>query len=397
MKTRFLQGLGPVPPVLGLAVSGGGDSMAMLALAVEAGLTCHAVTVDHGLRDGSAAEAEGVARTCAAMGVLHATLRWHWDGKGNLMDAARRARRDLIAEWAQGQGIGTVALGHTRDDVAETFLMRLARGAGLDGLAAMNAVWVDGIEWRRPLLAVGRQDLRDLLIARGIDWVEDPSNDNPRFDRVRARKAMSSLPLGLTADRLADVAHHLADARLALEEATLTALRSHTSIQGGDVLIVDGLGPEILRRVILQALAWVGSAEYGPRGTALIRAMQLLREGRPAALQGCRMVRNPQGIRIFREAQALRGLSVPAGQLWDRWHVTGPENNGLRIAMLGATGLAECKGWRETGLPRASLVASPAVWDGQRLVAAPLAGFANGWAATHVPGPAAFHSSPLSH
>ena len=111
----------------------------MLYLAVEAGCDVAVATVDHGLRPEAAAEAAEVAAICAGLGVPHEILHWHWDGAGNLQDAARRGRMALLADWARRRGLRTVALGHTEDDIAETFLMRLARDAGVDGLAAMAA------------------------------------------------------------------------------------------------------------------------------------------------------------------------------------------------------------------------------------------------------------------
>ncbi len=124
---------------LGIAVSGGSDSLALLHLMVEWGrapLRC--VTVDHRLRDASAEEAAQVAEICAALGIAHDTLTWDgWDGQGNLAAEARRARYALLADWAVTHGLTGIALGHTQDDIAETLLMRLARRAGVDGLAAM--------------------------------------------------------------------------------------------------------------------------------------------------------------------------------------------------------------------------------------------------------------------
>ncbi|MDH2325262.1 tRNA lysidine(34) synthetase TilS [Cereibacter sp. SYSU M97828] len=384
-EAEFLKGLGPVPPVLGLAVSGGGDSMALLSLA--SALRCHAVTVDHGLRAESRAEAEAVARHCAAIGIPHDILRWQWDGTGNLQDAARRGRYALIAEWAQARGIGVVALGHTQDDVAETFLMRLARGAGLDGLSAMRGAWFDRIDWRRPLLGISRAALRDHLTAKGIAWIEDPSNDDPRFERVRARQAMAHLPLGLTAERLAEVAGHLSDARAALDAAMLAAARSHARIEGGDVVIDPDLPPEILRRLVLHAMAWVAPSDYGPRGEALLRALT----AKTATLHGCVLTRG-KTLRIAREAAAT---PAPAGEVWDCWRIDGLAP-GQQVSALGED-IALCPRWRESGLPRRSLLASPAVREGGRLVAAPLAGFGPGLVAQHIPPPEAFHSSPLSH
>ena len=175
------------PARIGIAVSGGGDSMALLHLmhrrAVEGGPPVAAVTVDHGLRPESAAEAAGVAAFCAARGIPHQTLRWQGPSEtGNLMDQARRARLRLIAAWAQGAGgpgIGHVVLGHTADDQAESFLMNLGRAAGIDGLSGMRPAWHEqGIHWARPLLGHSRAALRDYLRRHGLPWVDDPSNDN---------------------------------------------------------------------------------------------------------------------------------------------------------------------------------------------------------------------------
>ena len=156
------------PLSLGVAVSGGGDSMACLDLMLwhgaELGFPVEAVTVDHGLRTGAKDEIALVAAYCAARGVPHSVLEWRWDGAGNLQAEARSARYRLIADWAMGRGVDQVALGHTRDDVAETFLMRLARASGVDGLAAMERRFErGGVVWLRPMLALGRSDLREYL------------------------------------------------------------------------------------------------------------------------------------------------------------------------------------------------------------------------------------------
>ena len=217
--------------------------MAMLHLAVAAGLKPAVVTVDHGLRSESAAEAAMVGQVAASYELSHETLRWQgWDHAGNLQNAARTARRRLMAAWALARSIGTIALAHTQDDVAETFLMRLARGAGVDGLAAMAPVWAEGgISWQRPMLSITRAELRLWLTANGFDWAEDPSNENLRFDRIKTRKALEILaPLGVDTARLADVAGHLAEARVALDAlADLWAERTLTEVAGTVLIHAD--------------------------------------------------------------------------------------------------------------------------------------------------------------
>jgi tRNA(Ile)-lysidine synthase len=397
LAARLTAGLGGYTG-LALAVSGGGDSMALLHLAAP--LRPRVVTVDHGLRPEAAAEAVLVADTCKTLGLEHQTLHWHWDGKGNLQDAARRGRRTLIAGWARGAGVQAVALGHTRDDVAETFLMRLARGAGVDGLAAMSPQWTEGgITWLRPLLTMGRAELRSYLTAQGAQWVEDPSNDNPRFDRVRVRKAMQGLGgLGLTTERLAEVAGHLGQARQALERATNAAAGCLT-VQGNAVLIdlarLAAEEPEVQRRLILRVIAFIGPQGYGPRGAALQSLLARVLSGKPAMLAGCRFQPGKPGLWAFREARAVAATICPAGDWWDgHWRIDGPP--GAQTRALG-TGITLCPTWRDTGLPRAALLASPSLWLDGRLIAAPHAGLAPETGVQPLFPAAALHHSLLSH
>ena len=140
---------------LGGAVSGGADSLGLLHLLSDlSGRRLHVVTVDHGLRPTSAGEALHVERIAEALGHRHTTLTWAgWDGKGNLQDQARRTRYSMMADWAKGRGLDAIALGHTMDEQAETFLMRLGREAGVDGLSAMEArIERFGMHFVRPLL-----------------------------------------------------------------------------------------------------------------------------------------------------------------------------------------------------------------------------------------------------
>lgn len=370
----------PAAETIGIAVSGGGDSTALLHLALAAGLRVEAVTVDHRLRAESAVEAVGVAAACAKLGVPHEVKVWeHGPVTGNLMDAARRARMALIADWARERGIGHVALGHTRDDQAETLLMGLARRAGIDGLAGMRRVWAEGgVTFYRPLLDAGREELRDWLRGRGISWVDDPTNEDARFTRVKARAALAVLePLGITAEGLAEVAGHLAGVQAALATLLLRAAEAHVEVKAGALRVAPGLfvePAEVQRQLVARAIGWLTREPYRPRAADLSRFLQALSKGDDATLQGCRA----SGGWIFREARHVGG-PVPVGALWDgRWRVTGPEGS---VRALGDAGLRACPDWRATGLPRVVLAVTPGVWQGETLLAAPLAGWENGWLA----------------
>jgi tRNA(Ile)-lysidine synthase len=398
-----------IPARLGVAVSGGGDSLALLHLmhdwARANGSDLRAVTVDHGLRAAAPQEARQVARICADLGIVHETLRWSgWDQSGNLQAEARRARYRLMADWAAGHGLQGLALGHTLDDQAETVLMRLARGSGVDGLSAMAAVRNDlGMRWLRPLLAIRRDELRAFLTGAGIDWLDDPSNADTQFDRVKTRQALAQLAgLGIDAAGLAETGARLRQAREALELATSAAARDLCQVRAGAVMIRAGgflaLPAEIRRRLLNHALCWVARRPYPPRHAALEALMASMHDGRAATLHGCLVSPADKHYVVAHELSGLATTPVRSDETWlESWRLQGPHRAGLMIGALGETGLAACPDWRDTGLHRSVLLASPAVWDGAGLVAAPCAGFANGWRAEMVQGENDFVTSVLSH
>ena len=406
LKRHFHPG---VPGVIGVAVSGGSDSLALLYLLHDwqrdGGPDLRAATVDHGLRAGAAAEAAEVARICAGLGVAHETLAWRdWDGAGNLPDRARRARYALLAEWARGHGIADVAVGHTEDDLAETFVMRLARGAGVDGLAAMRDRWREaGVTFHRPLLALRRAHLRDFLRARGVDWAEDPTNSDAGYERVRTRGALAALaPLGIDTAMLAASARKMAGARAALYHHAHDLAQDHVRIEAGDVVIARAalreMPDEVARRILQTALRWINGAEYPPRGPAMTQFLAAARGGEAMTLQGCFMQAQGDMLRLGREYNAVSGLRVPQGQIWDgRWCIDGPEVAGAEVAALGPGGLRAVPDWRAGGLPHGAAMASPALWRGADLLAAPLAGWANGYGLRLSRDGASYYGALLSH
>jgi len=260
------------------------------------------LTVDHGLRPSSSKDARKVAAWAKRVGLKAQVLTWKGlKPTSGVEAAAREARYALMGAWMIKHKITTLHVGHTIDDQAETFLLRLARGSGLDGLAAMRALapWpVPGfgtLTVSRPLLAMSRADLRAYLRSRDQPWLDDPMNDDDAFDRVKIRQAGKMLAdLGLTPQRLAAASAHLARARAALESMTDVVLAQATANGPGGVLLKPAVLLAAPREVGLRALAAllmkVSGQAYRPRFDALERLFARIAAGTlggGATLHGC--------------------------------------------------------------------------------------------------------------
>ncbi len=304
-----LAALTPMPGRDGvvLAVSGGADSLALLHLwadarALEPNLPrAVVVSIDHGLRAEARDEAAFVGRIAVERGLAHRVLRWEGEKPvANLQAEARAARRRLLAEAARAEGLDTVVLAHHADDQAETFLLRLARGSGVAGLAGMARVRRDdGLAWFRPLLTFPKARLVATLAARGATWIEDPSNGDARFERARMRAAMPGLAaLGLSRDRLVATAAAMARGAAVIDDAVDDLMRrAGTAHPAGWVRLEAGLHAaaraEVRLRLLSRLIATVGEAAYGPRLAAC--------EELDAALgAGERVVRTLAGVRVER-------------------------------------------------------------------------------------------------
>jgi tRNA(Ile)-lysidine synthase len=281
----------PTAAPLGIAVSGGPDSVALLILAAAA---CPgaivAATVDHGIRAAAKAEALAVADLCAALTVPHRILIGDAAaGRGSVQDRARRLRYRLLGAWAAEESIGAIATAHHRDDQAETFLMRAARGSGVAGLAGVRPrVLLAGVPVPvvRPLLGWGKAELAAIVADAGIVPADDPSNRDPAHDRTAFRALLGRTPL-LAADRLAAAAAHLADAEAALSW-TVDRLCAERLTGGQDMLRLHdpvALPRELRRRLVLAAITRLaGGATV--RGDGLDRLLRLLDVGRAGTLAG---------------------------------------------------------------------------------------------------------------
>jgi tRNA(Ile)-lysidine synthase len=300
-------------------VSGGGDSVALMHLAagwLSSNPTALAhgnvLTVDHGLRPGSAREAAATATWARSLGFIAHTLTWHGPKpRSNVEDSARNARYRLIGDWALANGVATVLLAHTRDDQAETFLLRLGRGSGVDGLSAMRArapfplPGYDGLALVRPLLDIGRGELRADLASRGASWLEDPMNEDARFARVRIRELLPALEdAGVSTVRIAQAVAHLARAREALDAQTARFLARHAHFSPGgraflDVSALRAEPREIGLRALSAVLLRVGGQTYRPRFERLEHLYDSLGRSAAQTLSGCRVGPAPKEFRQF--------------------------------------------------------------------------------------------------
>ncbi|WP_176591657.1 tRNA lysidine(34) synthetase TilS [Sphingobium sp. EM0848] len=266
----------------GVAVSGGPDSMALLDLMAQAFPgRVEAATVDHGLREASAAEAAMVADWCAAAGIAHATLHPNGAVRGNVQSWARAQRYALLEGWRIERGLDWLLTAHHADDQLETLLMRLNRGAGVSGLAGVRAR--QGVVLR-PLLGVRKAALRDYVEERSLPHADDPSNSDPRFDRAVMRATLAGVDwidvaaAGRSAAALAEVGDALDWIVDGLEVSHVRA------DDKGLVLDRTDLPRELLRRLLLRMVARLQPDAAPPRGEAIDRLIAAAREGGQASI-----------------------------------------------------------------------------------------------------------------
>jgi tRNA(Ile)-lysidine synthase len=330
---RVFQQTLPRPVRLLVAISGGSDSTGLLvALAAHAGrdVALGAVTIDHRLRPESAAEAEAVAKLCATLDIPHTILAWT-DEKpmSGISAAAREARYVLLCQAAADMGATAIVTGHTLDDQLETVAMRQARGDGwAPGHAGMaDAVLLHRRHWLlRPFLRTWRQDIRDFLREAGHGWIDDPSNGDLRYERVRTRAGLSAGD----ADALCDI-EAAGKRRRGLSDAAAVLLAEHAQVHHGvlmhlrpSALIADAA---VLRHALSASAAVLGGREHGPASRSMDRVMELVMAHRLHRLTAGRVVFDIRhsGLFLCRENRDLPEIEAAAGEtcVWDgRFRVT---------------------------------------------------------------------------
>ncbi|MER9585701.1 tRNA lysidine(34) synthetase TilS [Mesorhizobium sp. M0276] len=371
------------------AVSGGSDSTALLLLLkhhldrTAPATKLLAVTIDHDLRAGSAAEAQAVAKLCATYGISHRILTWSGPKPSTgLPAAAREARYRLLAEAAQAEGLGLILTGHTADDQAETVLMRQARQEGLAqdagrGLAGMAPATL--YDWRswivRPLLGLRRAALRDVLRRQNIGWADDPTNADKAFERPRMRAALADGNGAWRVDDALALAAHEGRARSQLGLAAAILIHDFATHPVTGLIRLD---PHLLSaaddRAAVYALrillATIGGMDFLPDQTRSEALLGRLKAGFFCATLSRTVVDfRRAGIFLRREARGLPAATAASNEtLWDgRRHITLNDGSGtLLIAPFGAAAakrLAIGEGKAPPSLMRAALAAEPALWQ----------------------------------
>lgn len=378
-------------PLVAVAVSGGADSLCLALLAQDwvrgRGGQAVALTVDHGLRPEASVEAARVGQWLAARGIDHHVLRW--DGakpESDIQAEARAARYGLLQQWCAAHGVLHLLLAHHQDDQAETLLLRLARGSGVDGLSAMAPVSeAFSLRLLRPLLGMPHARLAATLAARGQDWIEDPSNRNAAYARVRLRNLLPILAAeGMSAGRLAATARRLGRARAALEEAVADAAASWVEVHAAGHALVDpaafgSVPEEVGLRLLARLVQAVGGGDHPPREERVVALYDRLRgcADVSATLAGCRVLPWRGRLLVCREAGRMApplALAPGAELVWDgrfRLRVADDAPDGLHLGGLGADGwgrvAAALGSHHMPPLPGPVRPTLPAVYDRQGL------------------------------
>jgi len=375
-------------PAIGLAVSGGADSLALLLLvqrwasARDVSPRLQVYSVDHGLRPEAAEEVAMVLSVAQSLGVAATGLQWSGTKPhAGMQEAARIARYRLMGAAMAADKVPVLLTAHHRQDQAETVMMRLAHGSGVEGLRGMAVTsMVEGVRVHRPLLAVDPADLRAVIVAAGRAPAEDPSNFDPHYERVRWRQTMPQLAeLGLDAATLARFAQRMGEADVAIAQMADAAFQSLVTLDGFGAARIGhedyaGLSPAIAVRLLGRVLNIVGGRQK-PRGLGLVERLQsTLASGdlaKAATAHGCVVRTSGGAILVAREpGRALPSDAVllPHSELvWDQRFliVNGSAEAGLTASVadyLPRHRLEEFLGFKVTA-PAEAIRTAPIVRD----------------------------------
>ena len=369
---------------LGLAVSGGSDSLAMLYIcnewALEKKVKLHCVTVDHKLRPESLKEAELVAGHCRELGIHHEVVEWKHEKElsGNLSASARSARYELIDKWRKK--LSFVLVGHTRNDQIETFFMNLKRGSGIEGLRGMPVSFKrpEGYYILRPLIHTSRESLQNFLKEKNINWVSDPSNYNEDFERISQRKTWEILKSkGFSENRIELSVDHMRRVHDAVQHMLPIHFKQIGKQELTDLLwdynAFIALPEEFKLRLISAAVMWNGSLCYRPRFKAVLDILENIEEKKTTVLGGALFYHNTGKIRVTTEFQSIKNNAVNCilGSVWRNvWEVKREIKDGY-IMPIGIDGNNQLSKQQRTMMPYRSRIIQPGIFLKEKLLFAP--------------------------
>jgi len=386
-------------PHLALGVSGGSDSLALCLLAAEwcrrQGGQLTALIVDHGLRDGSADEARRVADWLAQRRIASDILVWRGTKPASRLQArAREARYALMEDWCRHHGVLHLLVGHTADDQAETFFLRLQHGSGPDGLSGMSAVReLTHCRLLRPLLRMRRTALQGFLQAHGQDWIDDPTNDDTRFARTAVRQQLSAGVL--EPEALWSAAHRYGQVRVVAEQAVDRFLATYGRMSSAGY---GGLTHDALRtipndtavRALARVITAVGGTWYPPKRQPLERLYEKLCGPGAASdtLGRCRVIADGRTVMIYREARNLPAPQALADNMNLRWdgriavrtadgarpdvHLVAGESSPRQTIKWSEAALGNPSHLRWQRLPQPARASLPVLADASGIFSAPL-------------------------
>ena len=369
---------------LGLAVSGGSDSLAMLYIcndwALKNKVKLHCVTVDHQLRSESSKEAELVAGHCDGLGINHEIVKWKHEKNisGNLSDLARSARYGLIDKWRKD--LSFVLVGHTQNDQIETFFMNLKRGSGIEGLKGMPVSFKrpEGYFILRPLIHSSRESLQKVLQEKNINWVSDPSNLDETFERISQRKTWEKLKSkGFSESRIELSVAHMRRAHDALQQMLPIHFKQIGNQELTDLLwdykAFIALPEEFKLRLISSAVMWLGNLHYRPRFKAVLDVLKNIKEKRATVLGGSIFYHHAGKIRITTEFKSLMDseINCSLGLVWRNIWKVKREIKGGYVGPIGINGNNQLSKQQRSTMPFRSRIIQPGIFLKAKLLFAP--------------------------
>ena len=365
---------------IGVAVSGGSDSMALLNILADCKFNRKpeiiVASIDHGLRPESKSEVEFVKKICEMKRFKHFSLKpciSLSDRQGNLQDNARSARYQLLRDWAISENIQCVLLGHTLDDQEENLLIRFLRGSGVDGLVSMeDMVFRNDVLWIRPLLRLRKRELRNYLRNNNYRWIEDSSNYDNKYLRVKIRKLLQQLrSLNLITPNFVKTADHMSRASKLSREIAKSDSKTLLSFNKVGQITFEvekfsQLFEDTRYRILAGIISWFSGNFYKPRFSQLENMHnKILKVNLTGSTLGGAVFKEKNGIvTVTRELASIEENYLVKNQkfIWDnRWLIT--LKSGIReklyVKPYGLLGLEEPKFFIKSEFDKSALATIP--------------------------------------